>query len=96
MIRWDEFADYHGQHSERPKPGHLVLSWHPPANRTSRVRVVAHTCECRGIVYELCHVAGQGFVRRTDRIQGTVRETAWTSTAIALDTFHRILLGQAR
>ncbi|MGA5764755.1 hypothetical protein [Nonomuraea bangladeshensis] len=96
MIQWDEFADYHGQHDERPKPGHLVLNWYVPGSRTSRVRVVAHTCECRGIVYELCHVAGQGFVRRTDRIQGTVHETAWTSTTSALDTFHRILWGQAR
>ncbi len=96
MIRWDEFTDYHGRHDERAKPGHLVLSWQVPSNRTRRVRVVAHTCECRGVVYELCHVAGQGFVRRSDRIAGTVLETAWTSTTVARDTFHRILLGQAR
>ncbi|WP_250907545.1 hypothetical protein [Nonomuraea sp. NEAU-A123] len=48
------------------------------------------------MTYELCAAAGQGFVRRTDREKGTVRETAWTLNAAAKRTFDQILQGEAR
>lgn len=91
-----EIPDFHGPHVEPPVPGHLKLSWHEPTSRASRIRVVSHTCECKATTYELCAAAGQGFVLRTDREKGTVRETAWTLTAVARHTFHQILQGEAR
>jgi hypothetical protein len=77
-------------------PGHLVLTWHEPARRAARVRVVSWTCGCRPITYELCAAAGQGFVRRTDGVKRTVHETAWTVIATARSAFEQILRGEAR
>ncbi|GAA3232743.1 hypothetical protein GCM10020216_052280 [Nonomuraea helvata] len=91
-----EPRDFHGPHVEPPLPGHLRLTWYEPTRRAPRIRVVSHTCECRGTTYELCGAAGQGFVRRTDREKQTVHETAWTVTATARRTFEQILRGEAR
>ncbi|MEU7860196.1 hypothetical protein [Nonomuraea sp. NPDC049141] len=88
--------DFHGPHVASPQPGHVKLTWYEPTQRAQRIRVVSHTCECRRMTYELCATAGQGFVRRTDREKGTVRETAWTLNAVAKRTFDQILQGEAR
>ncbi|WP_327587849.1 hypothetical protein OHA25_13270 [Nonomuraea sp. NBC_00507] len=96
-MTWrDEIPDFHGPHVEPPKPGHVILPWYEPANRAQRIRVVSHTCECQVTTYELCTAAGLGFVRRTNREKGTVRETAWTLIATARHTFDQILQGEAR
>jgi hypothetical protein len=92
----DEIRDFHGPHAEPPKPGHVKLTWYEPAHRTHRIRVLSHTCECRRTTYELCIAAGQGFVRRKNREEGTVRETTWMLTAAARHTFDQILHGEAR
>ncbi|MBE1587958.1 hypothetical protein ACFPOI_39330 [Nonomuraea angiospora] len=96
MTRRDEIADFHGPHVHLPKPDRIKLTWNEPANRAPRIRVVSHTCECKITTYELCSAAGQGFIRRTNRKNGTVRETAWTLTAAARHTFDQILQGDAR
>ncbi|MET8863482.1 hypothetical protein ABZW11_11045 [Nonomuraea sp. NPDC004580] len=87
--------EYHGPHLGPLLPDRVELAWYKPVRRTPVVRVVAHTCDCQAITYELCAAAGHGFVRRTDREQGTVHETAWTLTAVARRTFEMILDGQA-
>ncbi|MEU6716227.1 hypothetical protein ABZ897_32585 [Nonomuraea sp. NPDC046802] len=96
MTEHGETPDFHSLHAQPPKPQPIRLAWYEPAHRTQRIRVILHTCECRHTVYELCSTAGQEFIRRTDRENGTVHETAWTLTSVARDTFSRILLGEAR
>ncbi|MFI7708779.1 hypothetical protein [Nonomuraea sp. NPDC049480] len=96
MTERGQIPDFHGPHVDSPQPGHIKLTWYEPTRRAQRIRVVSHTCECRRTTYELCAAAGQGFVRRTDRDNDTVRETAWTLTAIARHTFDQILQGEAR
>ncbi|MEV5553782.1 hypothetical protein AB0L44_08985 [Nonomuraea wenchangensis] len=91
-----ELRDFHGSHAASPLPGHLVLTRQEPARRAARARVVSWTCGCRPITYELCAAAGQGFVRRTDRDERTVHETAWTLISTARRTFEQILRGEAR
>ncbi|KAB8191505.1 hypothetical protein FH608_030065 [Nonomuraea phyllanthi] len=96
MTRRVAFPDLHGPHVEPPEPHHIKLTWHEPTNRAPRIRIISYSCECEAILYELCSAAGQGFIRRTDREQGTVHETAWTLTLKARRTFNRILRGKAR
>jgi hypothetical protein len=96
VIEWREFPDFHGPHVAPPRPDGVKLSWHKSTNRAQRIRVISHTCECKALTYELCAAASQGFVRRTDREKGTIRETAWTLTAAARRTFDQILRGEAR
>ncbi|MFG1707443.1 hypothetical protein ACFLIM_30005 [Nonomuraea sp. M3C6] len=96
MILRGEIPDFHSPHVKPPRPGHVKLTWYEPTRRAQRIRVISHTCECRQTTYELCAAAGQGFVRRTDRKEGTVRETTWTLTAAARRTFEQIMRGEAR
>ncbi|GAA2204923.1 hypothetical protein GCM10009850_006140 [Nonomuraea monospora] len=91
-----EIPDFHGPHVDPPRPDHVKLTWYALTRRAPRVRVVSHTCECRETTYELCAAAGLGFVRRTDRTVGTVRETAWTSPAAAGCLFEQIMQGEVR
>ncbi|MFC4010637.1 hypothetical protein ACFOY2_25645 [Nonomuraea purpurea] len=95
MTERGETPDFHGLHPQPLKPQPIRLGWYEPAHRVQSIRVILHTCECRHTVYELCSAAGQGFIRRTDRENGTVHETAWALTSVARDTFSRILLGEA-
>ncbi|MEU6715470.1 hypothetical protein ABZ897_28735 [Nonomuraea sp. NPDC046802] len=95
MSEHGEIPDFHSLHPQPLKPGHTKLTWYEPAHRVQRIRIVLHTCECRHTVYELCTGAGQAFIRRTDRENGTVHETAWELTAIAQKTFSQILIGEA-
>ncbi|MEW9554650.1 hypothetical protein [Nonomuraea sp. NPDC050783] len=90
--------DFHGPHVAPLLPDHHVLTWYEPTQRAVRIRVVAWTCECEccRVTYELCGIAGQGFVRRTDRDRRTAHETRWTLTATARHTFEQILRGEAR
>ncbi|GAA3113984.1 hypothetical protein GCM10020001_036440 [Nonomuraea salmonea] len=87
--------DYHGAHVGPLLPDRVELSWYEPVSRAAVVRVVAHTCGCQAMAYELCTAGGQGFVRRADQEQGAVHETAWTLVAVARRTFEMILGGQA-
>lgn len=89
-----KIPDFHGPHVEPPTLDHVKLT--EPGLRASRIRVIWHTCECRETTYELCTAAGLSFVRRTDRAEQSVRETAWMLTATAIRTFAQILRGEAR
>ncbi|MBF8185431.1 DUF397 domain-containing protein [Nonomuraea sp. K274] len=91
MTRIPEF---HGPHSGSPQPGCVEIIWYEPSRRVRRIRVVAHSCECRQILFELCAAGGQGFVRRTDRAGPTTYESAWMLTAAARSLYDRILRGR--
>lgn len=89
-------SDFHGPHAEPPQDGCTKISWYEPTRRVRRIRVVAHSCECPDLLFELCAAGGQGFMRRMDRAEGTTSETAWMLTAVARDLYGRILRGEAR
>lgn len=78
--------------------GHEELAWHP-SQRFSRSRVVAWTCaRCRFVSYELCEVAGLGFIRRTVNRQGRREVTesdAWPSVQ-AREMWSMLVNGWAR
>jgi hypothetical protein len=62
-----------------------------------RCRVIAWTCYCRSVVYELCASGGQVFLRRT--VQGTpctVQETSRTRMAEGHELWAALLTGRAR
>ncbi|MEU8361246.1 hypothetical protein AB0C27_35050 [Nonomuraea sp. NPDC048882] len=94
MSASDEIPDYHGWHVQPPRPDHAQVAWYTPTRRVPRIRVSVHTCGCQAVVYELCAAGGQGFVRRTDRAEKTVHETAWMAAAAARRVFELILSGR--
>ena len=51
-------------HLPLPQSGCERLSWLTPID-AHRVRVVAWTCDCRAVFYELCEAGGMAFIRRT-------------------------------
>lgn len=77
---------------------HDRLTWLAPCPAPDRVRVVAWTCVCRAVYYELCEAGGQALIRRT--VQGdagnVVRETHRYSIAEARTVWTALLSGQAR
>lgn len=91
-----EIPDYHGPHAEPPQAGCVEISWCKPTDRVPRIRVVAHSCECVPILFELCAAGGRGFVRRTDRAEGSTYESAWMATVVARSLYGQILRGEAR
>jgi hypothetical protein len=91
-----EIPDFHGPHFGPPQANYVQLTWHEPTLRARWIRVVSHSCECSRTLYELCAAGGQGFVRRTDRAEGTTHETAWMLTAAARSLYERILRGEVR
>ncbi|GIH29336.1 hypothetical protein Aph01nite_76460 [Acrocarpospora phusangensis] len=69
-------TSYHGPHvPSRPEPDAKALSWRPGIRWTDRERIRAHSCSCRGVVYEFVGAAGQYFIRRTTLQTGAVEET---------------------
>ncbi|ADG87801.1 hypothetical protein TBS_00560 [Thermobispora bispora] len=90
--------EYHGLHVAPVQPGHEAIEWLTPTNRSDRVRVVQHTCECRTTIYELCRSGGLMFIRRTVRTAkgARVHETERLITARMERLWMRLLLGQAR
>jgi hypothetical protein len=46
------------------RKNHVKITWFE-SPRPARSRPVKWTCECRATIYELHHVAGRGFIRRT-------------------------------
>ncbi|MEV0350668.1 hypothetical protein AB0H88_33205 [Nonomuraea sp. NPDC050680] len=71
-----EIPDFHGPHFGPPQADHVKLTWYEATYRARWIRVVSPSCECNRTLYELCAAGGQGFVRRTDRTEGTTHETA--------------------
>jgi hypothetical protein len=66
-------ADCLSFHVAPPRPDHMRLVWRDPFKAEDRVRVAAWTCDCVDTVYELCHAAGQAYIRRTQRSHGSVQ-----------------------
>ena len=89
---------FHGPHVPVRRAGCAGIAWrrvHPPLER---VRVVAHTCECRATVFELCGRGGAYLIRRTTRGPGgpVVEESAALPAKAAEDLWFRLLRGLAR
>ncbi|WP_157248525.1 hypothetical protein [Nonomuraea typhae] len=61
-------------HPTPPREDCLRVTWLEPRG-DDRCRVIAWTCDCRRLYFELCASGGLTFVRRT------VRETEWIVTA---------------
>lgn len=69
---------------------HTKLAWFPSTGG-DRVRVLAWTCECRAVIYELCESGGRTYVRRTvqeekgpkisetHRMQASEGRAVWTT-----------------
>ncbi|GAA2876000.1 hypothetical protein GCM10010517_37050 [Streptosporangium fragile] len=62
------------------------------------MRVIAWTCECQDVFYELCQTGGQAFIRRTVKTgKGRgVRETCRWRVAEAQAMWTALLSGLAR
>ena len=76
--------------------GHVLLAWIDPRD-DGRRRVIAWTCDCRSVVYELCSAGGQSYLRRT--VQGArldVTETPRTRASEAHDLWAELLTGHVR
>lgn len=75
----------------------MQLVWRQPAKGEERARVVAWSCHCRSIVYELRRAAGQSYIRRTEYGENgaTVHETYRWSFKKAAEVWHALLQGQA-
>ncbi|MFD9944537.1 hypothetical protein ACFWYW_48525 [Nonomuraea sp. NPDC059023] len=50
----------------QPRADAIRLTWLPPRD-DERCRVIAWTCDCRPVYFELCAAGGQTFIRRTSR-----------------------------
>lgn len=88
---------YHGIHVPPPRDDGKLIRWLLPTNRSDRVRVRRHTCECRPTVYELCQSGGLLFIRRTNREGGQVevRETERLIAVRIEPLWTRLLRGEA-
>lgn len=63
--------DYHGTHAKPARP--VPLDWHEATGRMEAARVLAHTCECRPVLPELCSRGGGDLIRRDrHRLEGRV------------------------
>jgi hypothetical protein len=84
-------------HVPLPQSGFQRLTWLASGD-VKRVRVVAWTCDCRAVFYELCQAGGMAFIRRTlQRDQcPEVGETHRMRVAQARELWALILSGMAR
>ncbi|MFG6200834.1 hypothetical protein [Nonomuraea sp. JJY05] len=75
----------------------MQLAWRKPSKAEERARVVAWSCHCRTIVYELCRAAGQSYIRRTEYDDNgeSVFETYRWSFKEAAEVWAALLEGQA-
>ena len=87
--------EYHGPHVVMP-PGREPVEWRPVRDALDAARVVAHTCECRAVMYELCGWGGAYFIRRT--VHGSqgdqVAESPRVRLAVAEEWWSRLLRGR--
>lgn len=74
------------------------LSWHSPFPGVERVRVLAWTCSCKAMVYELCQAGGRTFIRRVLQREGQpeIRETYRWSPNEAQQVWSNLLSGHLR
>lgn len=69
-VQAERFSeDYHGTHAKPARP--VPLDWHEATGRMEAARVLAHTCECRPVLPELCSRGGGDLIRRDrHRLEG--------------------------
>ncbi|MFI7109128.1 hypothetical protein ACIBK9_22660 [Nonomuraea sp. NPDC050227] len=87
-----------GIHLPEPRPGRTAIRWYPTRSPYERVRVRAYTCHCEPMIYELCQIGGQRFIRRA-RKNGSIPILEETSRGSALRTqllWDCLLAGNAR
>ncbi|MEU8394079.1 hypothetical protein AB0C28_02735 [Nonomuraea sp. NPDC048892] len=53
-------------HVNQAQEGHMKLVWHKPSRADDHARVVAWSCDCRSPVYELRHLGGKSYIRKTE------------------------------
>ncbi|GAB1821896.1 hypothetical protein [Herbidospora sp. RD11066] len=76
VSRGKVMTTYHGPHvPSHPDPDARPLTWRPGARWTDRERIRAHSCSCRGVVFEFVGAAGQYFIRRTTLQSQIIEET---------------------
>ena len=93
--RGNAMTSYHGPHvPTRPEPDAKALTWRPGLRWTDRERVRAHSCSCRGVVYEFVGAAGQYFIRRTTLQTGVVEETDRMRSLRAEQTWAELFAGR--
>lgn len=92
------FGEFHGLHVAALQSEYESIDWLRPSQRSTRVRVQRHTCECAAVLYELCAAGGLLHIRRTRKVAGkpVAYETIWLRTAEALNLWDLLLLGRAR
>jgi hypothetical protein len=99
-VQAERFSeDYHGTHAKPAGPRAVPLDWHEATGRMEAARVLAHTCECRPVLLELCSRGGGHLIRRTTRTPGTrfrVAETSIMRAARAATRWQALLDGTAR
>ncbi|MBW8485115.1 hypothetical protein [Actinomadura parmotrematis] len=98
-------AEFHGPHVAMRRAGFEVVEWRvigepdaPVLGPAERLRTLAHTCECRATLYELCSLGGHYFIRRTVRgpSGNEVAESPRIRHGKAVDLWFRLLRGVAR
>ncbi|GAA2219913.1 hypothetical protein GCM10009850_121570 [Nonomuraea monospora] len=52
----------------------MRLVWREAALEQDSLRVIAYTCDCKNVVYELCREAGLFYILRTERRDGVVQQ----------------------
>ena len=88
---------YHGIHLGPARDGHEGIEWLRATNRSDRVRVRRHTCECKATIYELCGAGGLSFNRRTTRGAAMeIHETERLVSARIEGLWVRLLSGEVR
>lgn len=82
-------------HLPEPQPNHARLTWFT-ARPEQRRRIIAWTCHCDPVIYELCTAGGQFFLLRTDLAAKEVRETRRMRLREGQAVWQALLQGRAR
>ncbi|MFF4197400.1 hypothetical protein [Nonomuraea sp. NPDC001831] len=87
-----------GIHLPEPCPDRTVIHWYPTYSPYERVRVRAYTCHCAPLIYELCQIGGQRFIRRTRKNGRTpIREETFRGSTLRTQLlWDSLLTGNAR
>lgn len=79
MIQWEYPPRCRDPHVLSARSHCEALLWNAPKDPRGkeRVRLVTWTCDCGPAFFELCEAGGMRFIRRTQRVRGTlsIKET---------------------
>lgn len=93
----DDMGDCMSPHVPVRQTNYRKLAWFPYSGG-ERVRVLAWTCECGSVIYELCESGGRAFVRRTvqDEKSPEISETHRVQVDESRAVWAAILTGMAK